>query len=103
MKAVKIHLSWGKGPSAIIQVRKLVGSYIRKLKKGQEVTFEDGVLLEDLVEWLFDKNHPNIARWVSQMAAFWDYVTLEKLEGLMRALKKRRMQHKARKQAMKVQ
>jgi len=96
-KPVRIPLPFGKGPSSICQVRNLVRIYRRKMKQGKQLSFEDGVRLEDHVEWLFDKNHPHIARWISQLAAFWDYVTVEKLDDVLIALNKRRLQHKVRK------
>ena len=95
--AKRIKLPFGKGPSSIQGLSILTKRCISSMLKRKSLRFQDAIKLENHVEWLFDKNHPRIARWVSQIAAFWESTSLEELQNLLAALDKRRQQHKARK------
>ena len=97
LKAVCIKLPLGRGASSINALRRLTMKCICRQQGKKAFRFRDAILFENLVEWLFDKNHPHIARWVSQIAAFWESTSLEELQNLLAALDKRRQQHKARK------
>jgi hypothetical protein len=95
--AVAIRRPFGRGASSIKALRRHTKNSIRHMQKKKALCFKDANKFEDLVEWLFDKNHPHIARWVSQIAAYWEATSLEELQRLLAELDKRRQQHKARK------
>jgi hypothetical protein len=96
-QAVRITRPFGKGRSSIQELRAFTKRCIHRMQKKKAFRFRDAKRFENLVEWLFDKNHPHIARWVSQIAAFWECTSLEELQNLLAALDKRRSEHKARK------